>query len=56
MSEKKELSRADLVRLRREKETSQRRERAKKDATRPTPTVTTRVKKSSTKGAAQPTR
>ncbi len=45
MSEKKELNRADLVRLRREKENSQRRERAKKDATRPAPTVTTRAKK-----------
>lgn len=61
MSEKKELSRAELVRLRREKETSQRRERAKKDATRPAPTVTTRVKttrvkKSAIKGATQPKR
>jgi hypothetical protein len=44
MSEKKELSRADLVRLRRERENAQRRERAKKDATRPTPTVTPRAK------------
>lgn len=50
MSEKKELSRAELVRLRRERETSQRRERTKKDATRPVPMVTTRVKKSGTKG------
>jgi cell division septal protein FtsQ len=45
MSEKKELSRAELVRLRRERETSQRRERAKKDATRPVQTMTTRAKK-----------
>jgi cell division septal protein FtsQ len=45
MSEKKELSRADLVRLRRERETSQRRERAKKDATRPAPMATPRAKK-----------
>ena len=44
MSEKKELTRADLVRLRRESENSQRRERAKKEATRPVPTVTTRAK------------
>src|SRR5512143_761203 len=44
MSEKKDITRAELVRLRREKENSQRRERAKKDATRPVPTVTTRAK------------
>jgi len=44
MSEKKELTRADLVRLRRERENVQRRERARKDATRPTPTVTPRAK------------
>jgi cell division septal protein FtsQ len=49
MSEKKELSRAELVRLRREKENSQRRERAKKEATRPAPTVTTRAKRSVSK-------
>ncbi|MBN2117887.1 MAG: FtsQ-type POTRA domain-containing protein [Anaerolineales bacterium] len=54
MSEKKELTRAELVRLRRERENSQRRERAKKDATRPTPTVTPRLKKAGVKGAAQP--
>jgi hypothetical protein len=56
MSEKKELSRADLVRLRREKETSQRRERAKKDATRPAPTVTTRSKKAVAQPKVKPTR
>lgn len=55
MSEKKDLTRADLVRLRREKENSQRREQAKKDATRPVPTVTTRVKKGGS-AAQQPKR
>lgn len=56
MSEKKELSRADLVRLRREKETSQRGERAKKDATRPAPTVTTRAKKAVAQPKLKPSR
>ncbi|HET9913276.1 MAG TPA: FtsQ-type POTRA domain-containing protein [Anaerolineales bacterium] len=56
MSEKKELSRADLVRLRRERENSQRRERAKKDATRPAPTVTTRAKKAVVQPKVKPTR
>lgn len=56
MSEKKELSRADLVRLRREKETSQRREQAKKDATRPAPTVTTRAKKAVAQPNLKPSR
>lgn len=49
MSEKKELTRAELVRLRREKENSRRRERAKKEATRPMPTVTTRAKRATPK-------
>jgi cell division protein FtsQ len=52
MSEKKELSRAELVRLRRDKENAKRRERAKKEATRPAPTVTTRLKQSNAAGAA----
>ncbi len=56
MSEKKELSRADLVRLRREKETSQRGERAKKDATRPAPMVTTRAKKAVAQPKLKPSR
>ncbi len=54
MSEKKELTRAELVRLRRERENSQRRERAKKDATRSAPTITTRAKKRGAKSAAEP--
>lgn len=56
MSEKKELTRADLVRLRRERENSQRRERAKKDATRPAPTVTTRAKKAVAQPKVKPSR
>ena len=46
MSEKKELTRSDLVRLRREKENEQRMERAKKEATRPAPPVKPRAKQS----------
>lgn len=56
MSEKKELSRAELVRLRRERENSQRRERAKKDATRPTPTVTPRAKRAVAQPQVKPSR
>jgi cell division septal protein FtsQ len=37
MSEKKDLSRSDLVRLRRERENAQRRERARQEAIRPVP-------------------
>lgn len=44
MSEKKELTRSEEVRLRRDKETSQRMKRAVKEATRPMPPVTTRNK------------
>lgn len=44
MREKKELSRAELVRLRRDREKTQRRERAQKEATRPLSMVTTRAK------------
>jgi len=49
MSEKKELTRSDLVRLRRERENAQRRERARKEATRPAPMVTTRAKQAVSK-------
>lgn len=52
MSEKKELTRAEEVRLRREKENSQRTKRAAREATRPAPPVTTRNKP----GAASPKR
>lgn len=44
MSEKKDLTRSDLVRLRREQDSSKRVERAKKVATRIAPPVTTRAK------------
>src|ERR1051325_7474559 len=42
MSEKKDLSRSDLVRLRRERENKQRRQRASVEAARPAPPVTRR--------------
>ena len=48
MSEKKELSRAEEVRQRREKESSQRSRRAAKHVTRQMPPVTTRGKPMST--------
>jgi hypothetical protein len=44
MSEKKDLTRAEEVRLRREKENTKRMQRAVKDATRPAPRVTSRAK------------
>src|SRR6185295_322984 len=44
MSEKKELSRSELVRLRREKENAQRMQRIVQEATRPLPPVTTRAR------------
>ncbi len=44
MSEKKELTRAEEVRLRREQENSKRMQHAAKEATRPVPPVTTRAK------------
>ncbi|MBK9924894.1 MAG: FtsQ-type POTRA domain-containing protein [Anaerolineales bacterium] len=50
---KKELSRAELVRMRREKEHTQQLQRASKVAARPTPTVTAR-KKSPTKPVRKP--
>jgi cell division septal protein FtsQ len=52
MSEKKEVTRSELVRLRREREKTQRRQRAQKEATRPLPMVTTRAKRA----VAQPKR
>ena len=44
MSEKKDLSRSDQVRLRRESRHRKRVERARKDATRPAPPVTSRAR------------
>lgn len=44
MSEKKDLTRAEEVRLRREKETTKRMKRVVKDATRPAPPITSRAK------------
>ena len=44
MSEKTDLTRAEQVRLRREKETSRRMQRVVKEATRPAPPITTRAK------------
>jgi len=44
MSEKKELSRSELVRLRREKENTQRMQRIVREAARPLPPVTTRAR------------
>ncbi len=44
MSEKKEITRAEEVRLRRQKEKVQRTKRAAKEATRPLPPVTTRTR------------
>ena len=46
MNEKKEFSRSELVRLRREKENTQRIQRVAQEATRPMPPVTTRAKPS----------
>jgi cell division septal protein FtsQ len=46
MSEKTDLTRAEQVRLRREKETSRRMQRVVKEATRPAPPITTRAKTS----------
>jgi cell division septal protein FtsQ len=43
MSEKKDLTRSDQVRLRRESNTTKRVQRARKDATRPAPPVTSRT-------------
>lgn len=48
MSEKKELSRAELVRLRREQEHSKQMQRIVQETTRPLPPVTARAKKTNT--------
>ena len=53
MSEKKELSRSELVRLRREKENTQRMQRIVKEATRPLPPVTTRTRQSTSASKAK---
>ena len=44
MSEKKDLGRAEQVRLRRESNTSRRVQRARREATRPAPPVTSRTR------------
>ena len=49
MSEKTEQTRADMVRLRREQEQTQRMNRIVKQATRPAPPITTRAKQSASK-------
>lgn len=49
MSEKKELSRSDQVRLRREQENTQRMERARKESTRSAPPVTNRKRQGTAK-------
>jgi len=54
MSEKKELTRAEEVRLRREKENAQRMKRVVKDATRPLPPVTKRARQTDTTHRRQP--
>ena len=57
MSERKDLTRSDLVRLRREQDSSKRVERAKKVATRTAPPVTTRARQAnvrSTRRSARP--
>jgi hypothetical protein len=56
MSQKKESTRAELVRLRRARENTQRRERAKKEATRPVSAVMTRTKPATPKPARKLTR
>ena len=54
MSEKREFTHAELVRLRREKENAKRMERATKEATRPIPPVTARAKKDVVKPTRKP--
>src|SRR5512144_1424503 len=53
MSEKQETNRSDLVRLRREKDSHKRVERAKKTVTRTAPPVTSRVKPQGRRSARQ---
>lgn len=54
MTEKKELTRAEEVRLRRETETANRMKRVVKEATRPLPPVTTRTKNATAAPRRQP--
>ena len=56
MSEKKDLSHSDLVRLRREKDSSKRVERAKKVVTRSAPPVTTRGRQDNVRSTRRSTR
>jgi cell division septal protein FtsQ len=54
MSERREKSRAELVRLRREQENAKQMQRAMKEATRPVPTAAERAKKQPAKPAPKP--
>jgi hypothetical protein len=56
MSNKREFSRAELVRIRREKEHTQQLQRASKIVARPMPTVTTRAKQNITRPVRKPVR
>jgi POTRA domain, FtsQ-type len=56
MSEKKDLTRSDLVRLRREQDSSKRVERAKKVVTRSAPPVTTRARQENVHSTRRSTR
>src|SRR5512139_1233905 len=56
MSEKKELSRSDLVRLRRERENQQRMQRAATHVARNAPMVTPRVRREAVKSRRSPVR
>jgi hypothetical protein len=55
MSDKKDLSRSEQVRLRRESNTTKRVQRARKDATRPTPPVTSRKRQAGVAPKRKPT-
>ena len=54
MSEKKDISRSEQVRLRRESNTSRRVQRARKDATRPAPPVTSRARQTNAASGRKP--
>jgi len=56
MRKKKELTHSDLIRLRREKENSQRMQRAATEATRSAPPVTTRARRNAVKSNRKSTR
>jgi len=56
MSEKKELTRAEMVRIRRERETVQRMHRAAQEAARPAPPIVARAKKDVVKPKNKPAR